>query len=258
MLGCLPGRTNAEAAAEFERLTGVHLKPHNVSQFRQAHGLQTRAGRGFGADLPVGSERVRKDGFVWVKVAERPSRPGLRDNWRYKHVMAWEREHGRGLPEGWVVMCCDHGPSNCDPSNLLAVPRALVGVMNGLGVRWADRAGAEAVMAMARLRVARADLLAAAPRRCLVCGAEFTPPHRNRAARQLASATTCPKCVSEGKRSRGPRTGQYAMPREACIYCGEEFQPKGGLRHVCPACRAKGLRANTAEARRLIGGGGGR
>ena len=210
MLGCIadmPGRPNAEVADEFERRTGERVKPHNVSQFRQSHGLTMREGRGKGRPLPVGTVRVRKDGLAWVKVAEEPSRPGLRDNWRYLHVAAWEEAHGRALPEGWVVMVCDHDPRNTDPSNLLAVPREVVGVMNGLGVGWHDLETAEAAKAMAELRMARARLLASMPRRCLVCGAEFTPPP-GLTATQSASRCTCPECCARGRKGMRFKRGR--------------------------------------------------
>ena len=149
---------------------------------------------------PVGSEYVGKDGVAMVKVAEWPSRPGSKDNWRPKNRVAWERANGRPVPAGWVVVFCDHDPANFDPGNLLAAPRGLVAAANSMGLRWSDRATAEACLAVARLRTAETDLAMAAPRRCEVCGAEFSPPAGKR---QNPGAKTCPACLAAGHKARG-------------------------------------------------------
>lgn len=66
--------------------------------------------------LAIGTERRRK-GYVQVKVAE----PNV---WRQRGQLAWERAHGRHLPEGWVVRRLDGRRLNDDPANLEAVPRS--------------------------------------------------------------------------------------------------------------------------------------
>ena len=247
MLECVRGRTRAEAAAEFERRTGEHLEPHNVSAFMQARGLCPRRPDLGRASLPVGTEREGKDGYIKVKVREAASVPGSKDDWEYKQVLVWERAEGRELPDGWVVIFCDHDARNFDPSNLLAVPRSLIGVMNGMGVAWTDREQAEAVMAMAELKVAKLDLLMRTPRRCGVCGREFTPEHRDR-----PGAQTCPGCRAAGRKAKGRRTYRYKLPVTGCLFCGREFQPVAGRETVCPECRARGLRATSSEGRRLL------
>ena len=49
--------------------------------------------------MPIGSESVRKDGYVTVKVAD-TGRPWQR--WRCKHVVLWEAAHGP-VPDGYAV-----------------------------------------------------------------------------------------------------------------------------------------------------------
>jgi hypothetical protein len=71
-----------------------------------------------------------KDGYIMVKVAEWPSVPQSKDNWKFKHVLAWEQANGRELPEAHVVMFADHDKRNFDPGNLVAVPRKYIVRLN--------------------------------------------------------------------------------------------------------------------------------
>ena len=65
---------------------------------------------------PVGSERVTRDGYVEVKIAN-PS------TWRLKHIVVWESVNGK-LPKGHAIMFADGNKQNFDINNLLLVSRA--------------------------------------------------------------------------------------------------------------------------------------
>lgn len=194
---------------EFREAFGFGLTRAQVSLFRASHGTQARRSHGGGRHrVPVGGERVGKDGYVVVKVSEEATVPMSKDNWRLKHVHVWERENGP-LPEGHCVYFADGDRRNFDPGNLVAVPRRLVGVLSTLrheGAAWHDRESLEAAVALAELRVARAEAESRMPRTCPVCGREF-----DNLARRAASnfrAVTCPDCAAAGHKPPGRRGGR--------------------------------------------------
>lgn len=143
-------------------------------------------------DLPVGSERVSVDGYVEVKVAERPSGEGpAHDNWRPKAHLVWEGANGRALRPGEVVVFADGDRSNLDPGNLVAMTRAEHNVIVRRGITYADRETCETAVRIARVKMA-ASRASMRPRRCRRCGREFSP----RYGRQR----TCDACLGrEGK-----------------------------------------------------------
>lgn len=64
----------------------------------------------------VGSERVGKDGYLWVKVAE-PNK------WRCKHRIIWEEANGP-IERGYNVQFKDGNPQNISLENLYLISRA--------------------------------------------------------------------------------------------------------------------------------------
>ena len=75
---------------------------------------------------PVGSERVDKNGYIMVKIKNPKT-------WKMKHVVVWERQHGK-VPTGQTVVFADGNRQNCDISNLLLVSRAQLVRMNQSGL----------------------------------------------------------------------------------------------------------------------------
>lgn len=78
---------------------------------------------------PVGAERVSKDGYIERKI--RDDGP-MRKRWRAVHVIEWEKVNGP-VPEGHALKCLDGDRRNTDPSNWIAVPRAILPRLTG---RW--------------------------------------------------------------------------------------------------------------------------
>ena len=70
---------------------------------------------------PVGSERLNKDGYIEVKVAE-PNK------WDLKHRVVW-RQHNGPIPRGHVIIFRDQNKYNLDPANLACVSRGELSVM---------------------------------------------------------------------------------------------------------------------------------
>lgn len=224
------------AIAKFRERFGITLTSTQVSSFRTWSGRQSKKGRSHAQDWhrrPVGYERDTGKGYVLVKVRDEPEKPGTKDNWEMKHVLVWERTRGLKLPDGWIVLFCDGDPSNLDPANLKAVPRSLIGVMNG-GPSWHDRATCNAAVAMAMLvgATARANLK---PRKCGVCGKVFTPDIRS--TKPGTQQKTCRECLDKGLRA--PKDYGWAV----CPACGGRFHRNSAHHAYCsPECQAKAAR----------------
>ena len=71
---------------------------------------------------PVGSERITKDGYTEIKIAE----PNV---WELKHKVLWEREHG-SIPPKHVVIFADGNKENLDINNLMLISREKLLIMN--------------------------------------------------------------------------------------------------------------------------------
>lgn len=185
----------------FAERFSFELVPAQVSAYRTAHGTAKKGDHGGAAarwnQVPVGSERDTGKGYVLVKVREKPTRPGSKDNWKMKHVLAWERYHGKKLPQGHEVLFANRDHSDYSEENLVAVPKEVVGIINGTGFEgWHDRETLEVAVAAAKLKIRITDARCA-PRRCATCGREFTP------LRQCPDTRTCPECVAAGHKASG-------------------------------------------------------
>ena len=191
---------------EFREKWGFGLTRGQINLFRATYDRQVRQDgtrRGGRPRLPVGTERVSKDGYVIIKVREKADKAMSKDNWMLKHVWVWEQANGEKLPKDHMVMFADRDRRNFDPDNLVAVPRSLMGVINAMHVDWYDRESLMAVIAMAKIRVARNRAIAAKPRVCPCCGKEFDNLQRSKEHGAITS-TICMEC---GKAGRRPPTG---------------------------------------------------
>ena len=79
--------------------------------------------------LPIGTEVIREDGYIQVKVAD----PNV---WQLKHRLVWERHNGP-IPEGGLVVFRDGDPQNTDISNLALIDKSVNVRLNHLGIRHA-------------------------------------------------------------------------------------------------------------------------
>lgn len=101
----------------------------------------------------LGHERVNKDGYVEISVAETNPHTGYERRYVHKHVHLWTQKHGP-VPEGFALKSLDGDRSNADPSNWELVPRALLPRLNGRFGRDYDKAPGElkpTIMAVAKL-----------------------------------------------------------------------------------------------------------
>lgn len=74
---------------------------------------------------PIGVERMDRDGYIKVKVARVNPYTGAFGHFVHKHRHLWEEANGP-LPKGMALKCLDGDRRNCDPSNWVAVARALL------------------------------------------------------------------------------------------------------------------------------------
>lgn len=228
------GQAVALLSVGFEKEFGFPLTASQVSLWRSTNGRQARRSHGGGKPpSPIGSERDAGKGYVLVKVAEHPTVPQSKDNWRMKHVLAYERAHGP-VPEGCVVVFADRDHSNFSPGNLVAVPRSLIGLLNGpKAPEWHDAETLSAAVAAVSLDRAIVAAEAAVPRRCGVCGRMFVPPARGDNAADCRRARTCPDCLAQGRKSKGRKTVKFTA---RCAVCGAEFEAERAGQRRCREC----------------------
>ena len=224
------GQSLMSLSAAFAERFGFPLTRQQICAWRSARGRQTKRGHG-GRLAPIGTERDTGKGYVLVKVAERPRVPGTKDNWRAKHVLAWEALHGP-LPEGYDVVRADRDCANLSPDNLVAVPHRMIARD---APEWNDRESLEAALAWCELNAAIATAEASVPRTCQVCGKTFIPPDGSRVARGRRCAVTCPDCVARGRKARGNRS---VKATRVCKVCGKRFGATQSNQGRCPECIA--------------------
>jgi hypothetical protein len=78
----------------------------------------------------LGHERVSKEGYVEISVAEANPHTGYERRYVLKHRHLWEQANGP-LPDGMCLKCLDGDRANTDPANWEAIPRAILPRLNG-------------------------------------------------------------------------------------------------------------------------------
>lgn len=153
-------------------------------------GQEPHNAKGFG----IGRERVDKDGYIQVKVKLHSNTDGRWNNYRYKHVLIWEKEHGCHIPPKTAIIFADGNKRNFDPDNLVAVSRRTLLVINRHRIPYFDRTSLEAAMKIAEIRMEANRLELAQPRICKECGAEFKPGFKNQ--------VRCRACIDARRRKQ--------------------------------------------------------
>ena len=71
--------------------------------------------------LPIGTERVKGDGYVYVKIKDvRGKKYGHRINWKQKHLIIWEKAYGP-VPEKSCLIFLDGNKMNTKLDNLACI-----------------------------------------------------------------------------------------------------------------------------------------
>lgn len=152
-----PGRTNKEITKMFNEKFNLNISESALAQVRRRRGIKTgsdgkykkghepwnKGKKGFMGPnktsfkkghkphnwVPIGSERITKDGYIEIKIQEGK----FQKNWRGKHILVWE-EHNGPVPEGHAVIFGDGNNRNFDIDNLILVSRAQLLKLNQQGL----------------------------------------------------------------------------------------------------------------------------
>ncbi|MFT9117632.1 MAG: HNH endonuclease signature motif containing protein [Sporolactobacillus sp.] len=95
---------------------GTHTGGWEPTQFKKGHRPANY--------MPVGTEKMKSDGYVYVKIAD----PG---KWRQKHRLIWEKANGP-IPKGHKLLFGDGNHQNIDLDNLILVTNRQVATLNKL------------------------------------------------------------------------------------------------------------------------------
>lgn len=93
-----------------------------ITGFRSAFATEFKPGNRPHNTLPVGSERITKDGIHQIKIADPKT-------WRSKHALIWQELHG-DIPPGSLVIFADGDKTHFNPDNLILVSRAELANIN--------------------------------------------------------------------------------------------------------------------------------
>lgn len=96
--------------------------------------------------MPVGTEAWTSDGYLRVKVSDKPVK------WRYKGRMVWEEVNGP-IPSGMSLIFIDGDHANCELSNLELVTRAELLRLNQNGYHKTPNELKPAVKSLSKLEV---------------------------------------------------------------------------------------------------------
>lgn len=182
MMEFIPGHMESEIREAFNKRFGIILTDNQIGNFKYFHGIKsgTNGGRFPKGLVPhnkgkkmspevyekakatmfkkgqppvnhreVGEERITKDGYIEVKIAE----PNI---WELKHRVVWE-EHFGEIKKGECIIFLDRNPLNCDINNIRKITRAELVKYNQSGLSSEDPEINEAALAIAKLKVIRGE-----------------------------------------------------------------------------------------------------
>lgn len=154
--GWLTGRTG-----RFERGQASWNKGRSMPANPNSARTQFKKGAAPANRVPLWTERVGKDGYIEMKVPRpNPYVSGCKTRFMHKHRYLWEEANGP-LPDGHALKCVDGDRTNCEPSNWIAIPRALLPRLNGRFGRDYDNAPEEikpTILAVAKLEHAAREV----------------------------------------------------------------------------------------------------
>ena len=101
---------------------------------------------------PVGTEKMLGDGFIWVKIDDKP-KVKKKENWIQKHRKINEEAHGP-IPEGHYVIFLDGDRTNFDIENLAVISKAENARLNQNHLRFNDAELTKTGINIARVRTA--------------------------------------------------------------------------------------------------------
>lgn len=79
-------------------------------------------------ELPIGTEVLRTDGYVWVKVNDNPGPHNIAKRWMSRSNLVWKKTYG-DVPRGMNILHLDGDRTNDDITNLEIVDKKLIPIM---------------------------------------------------------------------------------------------------------------------------------
>lgn len=150
--GWKTGRTGRFEKGQTPQNKGKKCAPGTGGRHPNARRTQFKKGRLPHNTKYLGHERLSKEGYIEISVAERNPHTGFERRHVLKHRWLWEQANGP-VPKGMALKCLGDR-TNTDPSNWELVPRALLPRLNGRSGRAYDHAPQElkpTIMAVAKL-----------------------------------------------------------------------------------------------------------
>lgn len=129
-MGWRTGRDGRFEKGNVSHNKGKTCPPGRGGRHPNARRTQFKAGQEPHNTKYLGHERINKDGYVEISVAETNPHTGYGRRYVHKHVHLWTRVNGP-VPEGFALKCLDGDKTNTDPSNWEAVPRGVLARLNG-------------------------------------------------------------------------------------------------------------------------------
>lgn len=138
---------NTGRTGRFQKGCSAHNKGKKVSPEVYEKMKKTMFTKGHIAEghKPIGSERVNREGYIEIKVAE-PNK------WRLKHNVVWETHNGT-IPKGSIVIFLDGNQKNVDISNLHLITRAENLYLNRNNLRFSDPESTLTATNIAKLQI---------------------------------------------------------------------------------------------------------
>jgi len=125
--GWLTGRTGRYGKGDVPMNKGKKM-PYNPNSAK----TQFKKGQAPHNQNFIGHERVSKDGYVEISVAENNPYTGADRQYVHKHRHLWESENGI-IPAGMCLKCLDGDKTNTAPSNWKLIDRSMLPRLNN---RW--------------------------------------------------------------------------------------------------------------------------
>lgn len=145
------GKTNRELAEMINSKFGTTYTANQIKNCKRNRKITSDSyeAKLFKGDKPVnvkeiGSERLQKDGYVYVKVPDNK-------RWITKHKYLFEK-HIRKLNKGEIVIFLNGDKTNFELDNLAAITRGELAQLNKLGYIQSDRELAIAGLNIIRIK----------------------------------------------------------------------------------------------------------
>jgi hypothetical protein len=153
-MGWMTGRTGCYPKGSLPHNAGKTCEPGRGGRHPNSQRTQFKKGALPHTTKYLGHERISKDGYIEISVAERNPHTGFERRYVLKHRHLWEKANGP-IPKGHCLKCRDGDRLNTDPSNWELIPRSMQVYLQG---RWGldyDNAAPEVrptIMAIAKAK----------------------------------------------------------------------------------------------------------